>query len=276
MRRALSILVAATTIFSLSACKRAGSTDPAGGAAGASGSAITVAGSNSMLPFVESWAEQYTKKFPERKVNVQGGGSTAGVKGASTGAADIGDVSRDLKPEETGLEKTVVARDGISVVVARQNPVSALTLAQVKGIFTGKTKSWKELGGEDKPITVITREEGSGARGAFEELALDKEHVSASAIVVDSTGGIREMVKTDANAIAFGTMGQMNGDVKALKLNGADATEANVANGSYPLVHPFLMVTRGAPKPAAKDFIDFVLSAEGQALVRKEGLISPK
>lgn len=271
-----SIVLSAAVVASLlvvPACKRSASTP---GGAGPAGAGLTVAGSNSMLPFVEGWAELYTKKFPDRKVSVQGGGSTAGVRAAQSGAADVGDVSRDLKPDETGLEKIVVARDGISVVVHRANPVAALTVAQIKAVFTGKTKSWKELGGEDHPITVITREEGSGARGAFEELALDKEHVSTNAIVVDSTGGIREMVKSDPNAIAFGTMGQMNDDVKAVRVNGVEATPANVAAGTYPLVHPFLMVTKGAPKPAAKDFIDFVLSDEGQALAKKEGLIPAK
>lgn len=268
MKRALSLFcLASLSLLSATGCKRATSSGAGGN------SSITVAGSNSMLPFVEAWGEAYMAAYPDRKVNVQGGGSTAGVKAAQTGSAQIGDVSRDLHADETGLTPTTVARDGLSVVVEPGNPVSEMTLAQVKAIFTGKAKSWKEFGGPDVPITVITREEGSGARGAFEEIALNKEHISSTALVQDSTGGIREMVHQDRNAIGFGTMGQMQTNVKALKINAVAATEENVANGTYPLVHPFLMVTKGPPAGAAKEFIDWVLSPAGQALAKKEGLI---
>jgi phosphate transport system substrate-binding protein len=223
-------------------------------------------------PFVEKWAEVWaTKKGGQ--VNVQGGGSTAGIKAAQTGAAHIGTVSRALKPEEKGLNEIVVARDGIAVIVNGQNPVADLTLEQVKGIFTGATKSWKELGGADKPITVITREEGSGTRGAFEELALHGAKIATGALVQDSTGAVREMVHSDPSAIGYISLGQVNDQVKAVKLAGADPTETNVLAGKYPLVRPFLFVTRGEPSGTAREFIDFVMSPEGQELVRKEGLI---
>src|SRR5262249_40090414 len=157
-----------------------------------------------------------------------------------TGAAQIGTVSRELKPDETGLSPITVARDGIAVVVNPGNKLTNLTLDQVKGIFGGTVKSWKELGGEDKPITVITREEGSGTRGAFEELVMKKDKIATSALVQDSTGAVREMVHGDANAIGYISLGQVNDQVRAVQLGGVDATEANVIAAKYPLVRPFL------------------------------------
>ncbi len=259
-------------LAAVGACKR--STGGGGSPAGAN--TITVAGSTSVQPFAEKWAESYSAKHPGTQVNVQGGGSTAGIKAAQTGAAQIGTVSRDLKPDEQGLQPIVVARDGIAIVVHPSSPVSDLTLAQVKGIFTGQTRSWKELGGPDKPITLITREEGSGTRGAFEELALEKQKVAAAALVQDSTGAVREMVHGDPSAIGYISLGLVNDQVKAVKIGGVEATEANVVAKKYPLVRPFLFVTRETPAGTTKDFIDFVLSTEGQALVTKEGLIPAK
>ena len=226
-----------------------------------------------MQPFVEKWSEVYATKHAGAQINVQGGGSTAGIKAAQTGAAQIGTVSRDLNDDERSLTSIIVARDGIAVIVNPASPVANLSLAEVRGIFTGELKSWKDLGGPDRPITVITREEGSGTRGAFEELALGKARIATSALVQDSTGAVREMVHGDPSSVGYISLGQVNDQIKAVKLAGVEATEANVVAGKYPLVRPFLFVLKGAATGATKDFIDFVLSPEGQELVRKEGLI---
>ncbi len=265
MKRSLSVV--AFACLALGACKRDG-----GGAGNAQGP-LTLAGSTSVQPFAEKWSEAYSAAHPGAQINVQGGGSTAGIKAAQTGAAQIGTVSRDLKADEKSLTPIVVARDGIAIVVNPANPITDLTLAQVKAIFSGQAKSWKELGGIDKPLNVITREEGSGTRGAFEELALGGSKVATSALVQDSTGAVREMVHGDPAAIGYISLGLVNDQVKAVKLAGVDATEANVVAGKYPLVRPFLFVTQGAPTGTAKDFIAYVLSPAGQELVRKEGLI---
>ena len=269
MKRSIAIFVLSIVPF-VTGCKRSG-TSGAGGS-----SALTIAGSTSVQPFAEKWAEAYGAKHAGVQINVQGGGSTAGVKAASTGAAQIGTVSRDLKADEKGLNEIVVARDGIAVIVNPGSGVTDLTLEQVRGIFSGATRSWKELGGADKPLTVITREEGSGTRGAFEELVMNKQKISTSALVQDSTGAVREMVHNDPAAVGYISLGQVNDQIKAIKLAGVDATEANVVAKKYPLVRPFLFVTKGEPAGAVKDFLDFVLSAEGQDLIRKEGLIPAK
>lgn len=270
----VSTALIALSCLPLTACKRS-SSGTAAGPGGAKGGAITVAGSTSVQPFAEKWAEAWAAR-KGGQVNVQGGGSTAGVKAAQTGAAQIGTVSRDLKPDEKGLKEIVVARDGIAVIVNPGNAVGDLTLDQVKGIFTGATKNWKELGGADKPVTIITREEGSGTRGAFEELALKGGKIANTALVQDSTGAVREMVHSDASAVGYISLGQVNDQIKPVKLSGAEPSEANVMAKTYPLVRPFLFVTQGEPAGAAREFIDFVLSAEGQELVRKEGLIPAK
>src|SRR5437868_1997217 len=145
------IAALAVALLAAAGCNRSGTQE------GTGATTITIAGSTSVQPFAEKWAEAYGQKHPGAQINVQGGGSTAGVKAAQTGAAQIGTVSRELKPDEKSLKEIVVARDGIAVIVNAQNTVSDLTLDQVKGIFTGATRSWKELGGPDKPITVITR-----------------------------------------------------------------------------------------------------------------------
>jgi len=235
---------------------------------------ITLAGSTSVQPFAEKWAEEYKGGT----VDVQAGGSTAGIKAVKEGTAHIGMSSRELhEDEKAGLVATVVARDGIAVIVHPSNPVADLTVDQVKGIYAGKISNWKDVGGPDKGITVITREEGSGTRGAFEELVMGKDNpIANSAIVQGQTGGVRTMVTGDEAAVGYISIGQLTDKVKALKLGGVEATEANVAAGTYPVKRPFLFITKGEPAGAAKAFIDYVLSAEGQDLARKEGLVPAK
>jgi phosphate transport system substrate-binding protein len=237
---------------------------------------LTIAGSTSVQPFAEKWAEVYMKNRPGLQINIQGGGSTAGVRAAQIGAAQIGTVSRELKPEESELKSLIVARDGIAVVVSPANPIPGMTLDEARAIFSGSVTNWKAMGGEDHPITVITREEGSGTRTAFEELVMKKDKIQKSALVQDSTGAVREMVRSDKSAIGYISLGQVNEQVKALPLSGVAATEANVIKGEYPLVRPFIFVYKGQPAESTQGFIDFVLSAEGQELSRKEGLIPVK
>jgi len=237
---------------------------------------LTVAGSTSVQPFAEKWAEQYMEKHPGVQINVQGGGSTAGIRAAQTGTAQIGTASRALKPEEAALQSVVVARDGIAVVVHPQNKLTGLTIDQVRNIFSGATRNWKELGGEDHAITPITREEGSGTRTAFEELMMKNDKITPAALVQDSTGAVRELLRNDPSAISYISLGQLSAQVKPLLLNGVSPTEAAVVAGTYPLVRPFLFVLKGAPSGMAQEFLSFVQSSEGQELARREGLVPVK
>jgi phosphate transport system substrate-binding protein len=263
--RVLICCLALMTVVCFVSCSRKGSRKE-----------LIVAGSTSVQPFADRWAEIYMKKYPARVVNVQGGGSSAGIQAARSGAADIGTSSRELKPEEKDLTEIVVARDGLAIIVHPGNSVSDMTLDQVKQIFAGKIRNWGEFKGRDKAITVVTREEGSGTRGAFQELVMGKIRILKEAIVEDSNGTVREIVAGDPDSIGYISLGLVNDKVKALNLDGVKPSDENILLNLYKLVRPFLFVTKGPAAAEAQDFIDFVLSPEGQDLIKKEGLIQAK
>ena len=239
----------------------------------ASDNAVIIAGSTSIEPFADKWAEVYMEKHPDSIINVQGGGSSAGVQAAESGVADVGTCSRELKPEEKVLNEIIVAYDGLAVILHPSNSISDLTSEQVKQIFAGRIRNWKDLGLKDKIITVVTREEGSGTRGAFQELVMKDTRIFKGAIVQDSNGTVREIVANDPNAVGYISLGLVNEAVKAVSLDGVAVTDENIISKKYDLMRPFLFVTKNAPAGEVKNFIDFVLSDEGQGLIREEGLI---
>ena len=235
---------------------------------------VIVAGSTSIQPFADRWAEVFEEKHPGLGVSVQGGGSSAGIQATISGACQIGMASRELKADEKAqLQEIVVAHDGLAVVVNPANPVRNATLDQVREIFSGDLRNWRYLGGPDKEMTVVTREEGSGTRGAFQELVMGKTRIFRAAITEDSNGTVREIIGNDPNAIGYISLGLVNDQVRALSLDGVEASDANILAGTYKLVRPFLFLTRSRPTGTAEEFIGFVLSREGQALVQEEGLI---
>lgn len=240
---------------------------------GRSGHSLVIAGSTSVQPFADKWAEVFMGKRPDAVIDVQGGGSSAGIQAVKTGAANIGMSSRELREDEMDLFQIEVAHDGLAIIVHPDNPLNNLSLDQVKSIFVGEISTWETLNGQKKPITVVVREEGSGTRGAFQELVMGKSRITKNAIVQDSNGTVREIVSRDPNAIGFISLGLVNDQVKALALNGVAPSGEAILNKEYKLVRPFLFLTKEAPTGLAREFIDFVLSAEIQELVHKEGLI---
>lgn len=239
-------------------------------------SSLTIAGSTSVQPFAERWVEAFRAKQPDAQFHVQGGGSTAGVQSVIDGAAQIGMCSRALKADEaTKAKGIVVARDGIAIVVHKDNPIGDLTLEQVQKIYTAEVTDWKDLGGKEGKINPITREDGSGTRGAFEELALGGKKIAPSALVQDSTGAVRQMVGSDVNAIGYISLGLLDPTVKGVHIGGVAATEAEIDAHKYPLVRPFLFIVKDEPTGVVKELIDFIHGPEGQALTRKEGLLPP-
>jgi phosphate transport system substrate-binding protein len=237
---------------------------------------LTLAGSTSVQPFAEKWADAYRAARPGVAIQVQGGGSTTGVQAAMSGAAQIGMASRALTAEEASrVRSVVVARDGIAIVVHPSQPASDLTLEQVRAIYTGEVRSWSQWGGGHRPVTVITREEGSGTRAAFEALVMGGRRIAASALVQDATGAVRQMVASDPAAIGFVSIGFVDPSIKALRLHGVDATEANIDRGSYPLVRPFSFVIPAQPRPGVMDFVNWITGPEGRELTRREGLLPP-
>ncbi|MGQ9577684.1 MAG: phosphate ABC transporter substrate-binding protein [Candidatus Aminicenantales bacterium] len=240
---------------------------------GAKQGSLTVAGSTSIQPFADQWAEVFMHKNPGKIINVQGGGSSAGIQAALSGAAQIGMSSRDLKREEKVLTEFVVAWDGLAIIVHPTNPIENLTLEATRQIFAGAITSWRQLGWLDKAIHVVTREEGSGTRGAFQEMVMGRTKIGKKAIVEDSNGTVREVVANDPYAIGYISLGLINERVKAVSLDGVEPRMENVISRKYQLVRPFLLLTSGAPQGVAAAFIQFVLSEEGQTLIGKQGLI---
>jgi len=234
---------------------------------------LVLAGSTSVQPFAELLAELYQHKHQGVEINVQGGGSTAGVRAVENHICHIGMCSRQLTPEEFELTAIPIAIDGIVVVVHQTNPVDNVTLEQARQIFAGKIRNWQELGGDDKKITVIIREEGSGTRSSFEEKVMGEEHFAPDALVQDSNGAVREIVATDPAAIGFISFGLVDDRVKALAIDNVKPDEESIREHRYPLARDFLFVLNGEPTPLARSFIDFVLSEEGQRALVEEGLI---
>jgi len=238
---------------------------------------LTLAGSTSVQPFAEAWADAYVAEHPRLTVHVQGGGSTAGIQAAVSGAAQIGLASRALTLDEASrATSVVVARDGIAVIVHAGSTVADLTLDEVRGIYSGEMASWGAVGGRPSPVTLITREEGSGTRAAFEALVMRGRRIAAGALVQDSTGAVRQMVASDPAAIGYVALGIVDGSVKAVRIGGVTPSEAAIDAGTYPLVRPFLLVLAGRPPTAAKEFVVWMMGPAGRALVRHDGLLPPR
>jgi phosphate transport system substrate-binding protein len=218
-------------------------------------------------------AEEYNRVHPEVTVEVQGGGSTAGIQAVVEGLANIGSCSRSLKQEETGFTPIVIARDGLAIVVHPSNPLKGLTREQIRGLFSGEITRWSQVGGADREVRLISREEGSGTREAFQKLVMGESRVSRKALTQESNGAVKELIRNDACAIGYMSLGLIGGELKALDVDGVRACPERVKEGSYPLVRPFLFVLRGEPGAQTALFIDFVLSPQGQQLLQKEGLV---
>lgn len=244
-------------------------------------STISVSGSTTVQPLAEKLAEAFMTENTGIRIDVQGGGSSVGVKAAGQGTSDIGMASREIKGSELAefpkLNVIVIARDGIAIVANADVTVSDLTVEQVRDIFSGKITNWKDLGGEDQNIIVVSREEGSGTRGAFEEMVMGKDAlITASAILQPSNGSIRTTVSTTPYSIGYMSFGYLDDTIKAISIGGIAPTEPNAADGSYPIVRPLNMLTNGEPTGAVKAFLDFILSDAGQKLVVEDGYIPVK
>ncbi len=239
---------------------------------------ISVAGSTTVQPLAQLLGEAFTAQNPDVKIDVQGGGSSVGVKSAGQGAADIGMASREIKDSEleeyADLNIFVIAYDGIAAVVHPDVPVDDLTLEQVRDVFAGKITSWSELGGPDELIVVVAREEGSGTRAAFEELVMGDELIADTALLQSSNGAVRTTVSTTPFSMGFLSFGYLDESVKALSVDGVEPTIPNVKAGSYSVFRPLNMVTIGAPEGVVKAWLDWIQTEAGQAIVADEGYIS--
>lgn len=238
---------------------------------------ITMVGSTSMEKFATALSEVFMEKYPNVTVQAEFVGSGAGVEAVINGSADIGNSSRNLKEEEksNGIAENIVAIDGIAIVTDPANTVEDLTKDQLTNIYNGTVTNWNDLGGSNQPIVVIGRESGSGTRTAFEEI-LKLEDACKYANELDSTGAVMAKVASTPGAIGYVSLDVLDDSVKALKMEGSEATPENIKAGSYFLSRPFVMATKGEiteQNETVKALFDFISSEEGTELVKSVGLI---
>lgn len=245
---------------------------------------IDVNGSTSVEPLMQALSDLYKVDNPDVTINITAPGSSAGIKAATDGTAQIGMSSRELKEEEkaAGLTETVIALDGIAVIVNQENPVADLTSEQIAAIYKGEITNWKDVGGEDSEILLVCREAGSGTRDAFEELMglIDSDKKSLvyedGAIFESSTNSVRENVAGKKNAIGYVSLGSMSEEVKAVKVDGVEASDEEIVAGNYKVSRPFLLLTKPDAGETVSAFLDYVMSDAGQAVVAEKGFISAK
>jgi len=231
---------------------------------------IEVGGSTSVTPLMELFAAEYEKLFPHIKVNINGTGSGDGITNAGV-TYQIGMSSRELTPAEQGrgLREVTVAIDGIAVIMNRNSPINTLTRAQIRDIYTGTVTDWSQVSGGTKSgrIAVVSREEGSGTRGAFEEIVGFQGRLVAGANELTSTGAIKASIAQNTEAIGYISLGSVDDTIKAISIDGVAATNANVVNGTYTIARPFIVLTGSNVHPETTAFINWMLSAEGQRIV---------
>ena len=227
-------------------------------------SQLTLSGSSTIAPVALEVAKLFESENPNVRVDVQAGGSSRGVADARAGLSDIGMVSRALSQEESDLVATTIALDGIAIIIHKANPVANLSDQQIKDIYTGKIQNWKEVGGADKPITVINKAEGRSTLELFlHHYSLKADQIKASVIIGDNEQGIKT-VAGNKNAIGYVSIGTAEYDakngvaIKLLPMNGVQATVANVQAGTFPLARPLNLVTKKEPGEMATRFINFV------------------
>ncbi|WP_086984234.1 phosphate ABC transporter substrate-binding protein [Vibrio aphrogenes] len=248
---------------------------------------IVVSGSSSVARVMDVLAEKYNQTHPDDYIAVQAVDSTAGIVLATKGVADLGMSSRYLTEGEAKDHIAIVpiAHDGLAIATNILNPVDTLTREQLAKIYLGEIKNWKEVGGHDQAIAVVTREASSGSRYSFETLlgltkVVNQHHVSnihAKNLVVNSNGMMKTLINHNTQAIGFVSIGSLDKSIKAIKLDGIAPTAENISSEQYKLARPFLVVyKKDSLKAPAKQFLDYVLSKEGQSLIASYGYTAIK
>jgi phosphate transport system substrate-binding protein len=250
---------------------------------------IIVKGSDTLLPLSQAEAEEFMLKNLDQSVTVIGGGSGVGIAALIDGEVEIAMASRSMKDSEIEEAKqkginpveTVIGWDGIAVVVNPENAVTQLTFEQLKAIYDGNVSNWKDVGGEDAKITVISRDSSSGTYEYFKEEVLEGREYRQNALVQPATGAIVQEIAQNKGAIGYIGYAYLDTSVKALALDGGEgsfvpATEEKILSGEYPLARQLYYYTDGEPQGLAKQFIDYVMSEEGQAIVSEVGYFPVK
>jgi phosphate transport system substrate-binding protein len=243
-----------------------------GGASGPAPYTVTVAGSTSVSPLMELLTAEYKNVRGNVSFNISATGSGDGIKAVPAETAEIGMSSRELSAAEigTGIDEHLIAIDGIAVIVNAGNPVANLTIDQIRDIYTGAVTNWSQVGGRAGRIAVVSREPGSGTRGAFEEIVKFQDKLVQGAIEFDGTGAVKAEISRNVDAIGYISLGSVDNSVKTLSVGGVAATTANVVNGSYKIARPFLLLTKKgrALNSETTAFLDWILTDAGQTIVK--------
>ncbi len=245
---------------------------------------IMIKGSDTVLPLSQAEAEEFMLKHADKSITVIGGGSGVGIAALIDGEVEIAMASRSMKDSEIERAKqnginpleTTIGWDGIAVVVNPENPVSQLSFTQLKDIYDGNISNWNEVGGEDRKITVISRDSSSGTYEYFKEEILVESEYRQDALVQPATGAIVQEVAQNKGAIGYIGYAYVDNSVKALALDGGDgvfvpATQEKILSGEYPLARELFYYTNGEPQGLTEEFMDYVMSSEGQSIVSEVG-----
>ena len=277
--------LALTAVMALSLLTACGSKDNAsddnkgeeGGTTAALSGTVSTDGSTSMEKVINSLGESFMAANKDVKFTYNPTGSGSGIQAVTEGRCDIGLSSRALKDDEkaSGLVETVLAYDGIAIVVSPENPVSDLDVDTIAKIYTGEITNWKDVGGDDAEIVLIGREAGSGTRDGFESITGTKD-ACAYRQELTSTGDVINTVSQNPNAIGYASLSAVGESVKALTVGGVKASEATVKDGSYVVQRPFVLVTKEGTElsPAAQAFFDYAISPEAAGIIANAGAVA--
>jgi phosphate transport system substrate-binding protein len=242
---------------------------------------IKVTGSTTVLPVAQKAAETFMGTHPNADIQVTGGGSSVGVQAAGEKTADIGMSSRDVKADELkkypGLIITTIAKDGVAIIVNPANSVNDLSFAQIKEIYDGNYTNWKQFGGPDMTIVVVGRDSASGTRDFFTSSIMGGFNYAPTMLEKNSNGAVKQTISQTPGAIGYVGLGFIDNTVKAVKINAGgtliEPTVDNVLSLKYPLSRSLYMITSGQPTGLAKDYINYILSPDGQNLLKDEGFV---
>lgn len=281
MKKIIALILALVMALSLVACGSETKTDDADKTEDKTSAELTgtvsTDGSTSMEKVIGALSESFMAQNGGVTVNYNPTGSGSGITAVQEGTCDIGLSSRALKDEEksAGLKETVLAYDGIAIIVHPDNPVSDLSVEQIAKLYTGEITNWKDVGGNDAEIVLIGREAGSGTRDGFESIT-DTKDACQYRQELTSTGDVINTVSQNPDAIGYASLSAVGDSVKALTVGGVEATEATVKDGSYVVQRPFVLVTKEGTElsPAAQAFFDYALSADAASIIAAAGAVA--
>jgi phosphate transport system substrate-binding protein len=230
---------------------------------------LKAAGSTAMTPLVEELATAFHERQTFVTIDINGGGSTLGQQALAAGQVDLALTSWLPNGAPSGMRSTVVARDGIALIVHPTNPITGLTLLQTRDLFSGRAVDWEQIGGSSAPVQVVSREDGSGTRAAFESIVMGDDQVTLTALVMPNSGAMVDYVARDRHAIGYVSMGYVNGEVQSISVEGLSPAPENVSRGEYHLTRELVILSQPDSSPQVQAFLDFALSPAGQAIVTR-------